>query len=46
MGNRDVKYLEMLPQEQLSTHLSMPCILPVKIDVNVYHNTTRNDNNS
>ena len=46
MGNREVNYLDILPQEQLPTHLSLPCYLRVKIDVNVNNNTTRNEINS
>ena len=46
MGNREVNYPDILPQEQLPTHLSLSCNSRVKIDVNVYNNTTRNDVNS
>ena len=46
MGNREVYYPDILPQEQPSTHLSLSCNLRVKIDVNVYNNTTRNGINS
>ena len=44
MGNREVNYSEILPQEQPPTHLS--CNARVKIDVNVHNNTKRNDINS
>ena len=43
MGNREVYYPDILPQEQPPTHLSLSCYSHVKIDVNVYNNTTRND---
>ena len=46
MGNRDVNYPDILPQEQPSTHLFLSCNSLVKIDVNVYNNTTSNDINS
>ena len=46
MGNREVNYPDILPQDQLPTHLSLSCNSRVKIDVNVYNNTTRNDINS
>ena len=46
MGNRDVNYPDILPQEQPPTHLFLSCNSRVKIDVNVYNNTTRNDINS
>ena len=46
MGNREVNYPDILPQEQPSTHLSLSCYSRVKNDVNVYNNTTRNDVNS
>ena len=46
MGNREVNYPDILPQEQPSTHLSLSCNSRVKIEVNVYNNTTRNDINS
>ena len=46
MGNREVNYPDILPQEQPPTHLSLSCNSRVKIDVNVYNNTTRNDINS
>ena len=46
MGNSEVNYHDMLPQEQPPSHLSLPCNSRVKIDVNVYNNTTRNDINS
>ena len=46
MGNKEVNYPDMLPQEQPPTHLSLSCNSHVKIDVNVYNNTTRNDINS
>ena len=44
MGIRE--YPDILPQEQPPTHLSLSCNSRVKIDVNVYNNTTRNDINS
>ena len=43
MGNREVSYPDILPQEQPSTHLSLACNSRVKIDVNVYNNITRNN---
>ena len=46
MSNREVNYSDILPQEQPPTHLSLSCNSRVKIDVNVYNNTTRNDINS
>ena len=46
MGNKEVNYPDILPQEQPPTHLSLSCYPRVKIDVNVYNNTTRNDVNS
>ena len=46
MGNRDVNYPDILPQEQPPTHLFLSCNSRVKIDVNIYNNTTRNDINS
>ena len=46
MGNREVNYSGILPQEQPPTHLSLSCNSRVKIDVNVYNNTTRNYINS
>ena len=46
MGNREVIDPDILPQEQSPTHLSLSCNSRVKIDVNVYNNTTRNDINS
>ena len=46
MGNREVNYPEILPQEQPPKHLSLPCNTHVKVDVNIYNNTTRNDINS
>ena len=42
MGNREVNYLDILPQEQPPKRLSLSC----KIDVNVYNNATKNDTNS
>ena len=45
MGNK-VNYPDILQQEQTSTHLSLSCSSRVKIDVNVYNNTTRNNINS
>ena len=46
MGNRDVNYPEILPQEQPPTRLFLSCNSRVKIDVNVYNNTTRKAINS
>ena len=46
MGNREVNYPDILPQEQLHTYLSLSCSSRVNIDVNVYNNTTRKDINS
>ena len=46
MGNREVNYPDILPQERPPTHLSLSCNSHVEIDVNVYNNTTRNDINS
>ena len=46
MGNRETNYPDIVPQEQLPIHLSLSCNSRVKIDVNVYNNTTRNDINS
>ena len=46
MGNREVSYPDILPQEQPPTYLSPLCNARVKIDVNVYNDTTRNDINS
>ena len=46
MGNRDVNYPDILAQEQPPTHLFLSGNSRVKIDVNVYNNTTRNDINS
>ena len=46
MDNREVNYPDILPQEQPPTHLSLSCNSRVKIDINVYNNTTRNDINS
>ena len=46
MGNREVNYPDILPQEQLPTHLSLSCNSRVKIDVTVNNNNTRNDINS
>ena len=43
MGNRDVNYPDILPQDQPPTHLFLSCN---SRDVNVYNNTTRNDINS
>ena len=40
MGNREVHYSDILPQEHPPTHWSLT---RVKIDVNVYNSTTRND---
>ena len=45
MDNIEVSYPDILPQEQPPKHLSMSCNARVKIDVNVYNNTKRNDNN-
>ena len=41
MGNREVNYPDILPQEQPPTHLSLSCNSRFKIDVNVYNNTTK-----
>ena len=46
IGNREVNCPDILPQELPHTHLSLSCNSRVKIDVNVYNNTTRNDLNS
>ena len=46
MGNREVNYPDILTQEQPPTHLSLSWNSRVKIDVNVYNTTTRNDFNS
>ena len=46
MGNREVNYPDILPQEQPPTHLSLSCNSRGKSDFNVYNNTTRNDINS
>ena len=46
MGNREVNYPDILPQEQPPTQLTLSCNSRVQIDVNVYNNTTRNDINS
>ena len=46
MCNRKVNYPDILPPEQPPTHLSLSWYSRVKIDVNVYNNTTRNDINS
>ena len=46
MGNREVNYPDILPQEQPPIHLSLSCNSRVKIDVNVYSTTTKNDINS
>ena len=46
MGNREVNYPDILPQEQPPKRLSLSCNAHVKIDVNVYNTTTRNDINS
>ena len=43
MGNREVNYPDILPQEQPPTYLSLSCNSRVKVDVNVYNNTIRND---
>ena len=45
MGNTEVNDPDILPQEQPPTHLSLWCNSCVKIDVNVYNNTTKNDFN-
>ena len=45
MCNRQVNYPDIWPQELPSTHLYLSCNSRVKIDVNVYNNTTRNDIN-
>ena len=46
MGNREVNYPGILPQDQPPTHLSLSCNSRFEIDVNVYNTTTRNDINS
>ena len=46
MGNREVNYPDILPQEQSPTHLSLLFNSRVKTDVNIYKNTTRNYINS
>ena len=46
MGNREVNYPDILPQEQPPKNLLLSCNSHVKIDVNVYNNTIRNDINS
>ena len=46
MGNSEVNYPDILPQEQPPTHLSLSCNSRFKTDVNVYNNTTRNNINS
>ena len=46
MGNREVNYPDILSEEHPPTHLSLSCNSRVKIDVNVYNTTTRNDFNS
>ena len=45
MGNREINYPDILPQVQPPTHLYLSCNSRVKIDVNAYNNTTRNDIN-
>ena len=44
MGNREVNYSDILPQEQPPKHLSPSCNAHIKIDINVYN--TRKDNYS
>ena len=46
MRNGEVNYTNILPQEQPPIHLSLSCNSRVRIDVNVYNNTARNDINS
>ena len=46
MCSRGVNYPVILPQEQPPKHLFLSCNAHVKVDVNVYNNTTRNDINS
>ena len=46
MGNSEVDYPDILPQEHPPTHLSLSCNSRVKIDVYVYINITSNDINS
>ena len=46
MGNSEVNYPDILPQEQPPTHLSLSCNSRVKMDVSVYKNTRRNGVNS
>ena len=45
MVNREVKYPDILPQEQPPAHLSLSRSSLVKIDVDVYNNNTSNDIN-
>ena len=44
--NIEINYPDILPQEKQAKHLSLPCNGRIKIDVNVYNNTIKNDNNS
>ena len=46
LGNRELTYPYILPQEQPPKHLSLSCNVHVKIDFNVYNNTIWNDINS
>ena len=46
MGNEEVNYPDILQQEQPTKHMSLSCNSSVKIDINVYNNTTRNGINS
>ena len=46
IGNNDKNYLGILPQKQLPKHFSLPRNSRVKIDFNVYNNTTTNGINS
>ena len=39
----EVNYPDSFPQGHPPTHLSLSCNSRVKIDVNVYFNTTKND---
>ena len=43
MGNKEVNYPDILPQERLPTHMFLSCNSRVKIDVNIYNNIKRKD---
>ena len=43
MCNKEITYPDILPQEQPPTYLSLSCNSRIKLDVNVYNNTTRKD---